>query len=443
MPSRRAIAYGAICVLSAIGYGIAAILVRSDHSRSDLTLYLSVFTLLACLWAAALAVARSAPPTHRTIFVVALVFRLLLVPAGFDAESGAFRRLLLYDDDIWRYLWEGHTWFAGVNPLQTPPEALEEYELEITDPALHAKLYADPAWGEIYDNIGYREYASPYAYTAQAVFALAHVLRPGSVVAFKLLIIAFDMGVLWLLARLCRRLGQNDFALVAYGWSPLVIKEFAGSGHLDSILVFFVMAAVCSAGKVAASGWLALSTLVKPTPLVFVPALFRRWGWAGVVAPLGVLALIAANPPGGMKAYAAEWSFNPALARLLPIHRPTEVLFPLVVVGLLAGLALSQERRRVARPPGTHGPMAFWRIPVVHADAGAVVPDLDHAVRGPDTSIVLAGVVGLDLPLLPLLSDDAREPLVRGGRVHDPARGLDLVPMGKTRRGLTSGQPLS
>lgn len=336
MPNRRALAYGAIWVLSGIAYGVAAFVVRSDHSPSDLNLYLSVFALLCCFWAAAMGLARRAPPTRRTIFLGALVFRLLLVPAGFDAESDAFRRLLLYDDDIWRYLWEGHTWFAGVNPLETPPEALEEYELEITNPALHAKLYADPAWGEIYDKIGYREYASPYAYTAQAVFAFAHVLRPGSVVAFKLLIVAFDMGVLWLLALLCRRLGQNDFALVAYGWSPLVIKEFAGSGHLDSILVFFVMAAVCSAGKVAASGWLALSALVKPTPLVFVPALFRRWGWAGVVSPLIVLALIAADPPAGMKAYAAGWSFNPALGRLLPIHRPTEVLFPLVVVAVLA-----------------------------------------------------------------------------------------------------------
>lgn len=58
------------------------------------------------------------PPTRRTVFLVALAFRLLLLPAGFDAESGAFRRLVLYDDDIWRYLWEGHTWFAGVNPLR-------------------------------------------------------------------------------------------------------------------------------------------------------------------------------------------------------------------------------------------------------------------------------------------------------------------------------------
>lgn len=332
-PRPRVFAYATICVLSAIGYGAASVFVHSDHSPDDLYLYLGLFSTLALLWAAALALANRAPPTRRLIFAAALAFRLLLLPAGFDTETGSFRRLLLYDDDIWRYLWEGHTWFAGINPLTTPPQDLEEYELEIQDPSLHQRLYPDPVWGKIYDNIGYREHASPYPYTAQAVFALSHVLRPGSVVVFKLLMLAFDMGALWLLALLCRRLASDDFPLVAYGWNPLVIKEFAGSAHLDAVLVFFVLAALCSMSKGRASGLMALAALVKPTPLLFVPALFRRWGWAGAVAPLVALGLIAIDPPGGMQAYAAEWSFNPALARLLPIHRPTEILFPLVAVG--------------------------------------------------------------------------------------------------------------
>ena len=44
-----------------------------------------------------------------------------------------------------------------------------------------------------------------------------------------------------------------------------------------------------------------------------------------------------------MKAYAAEWTFNPALARLLPLHRLPEVLFPLVAVGLVALLLYRKD----------------------------------------------------------------------------------------------------
>jgi hypothetical protein len=65
----------------------------------------------------------------------------------------------------------------------------------------------------------------------------------------KFVIVLFDVGVIGLLWLLLRLLGQNPGWIVAYGWSPLVIKEFANSGHLDSIAVFLTMASiVCVVG---------------------------------------------------------------------------------------------------------------------------------------------------------------------------------------------------
>ena len=335
-PSRRA--YWALCAASGLGYAVASLWVRSDHSRADLTLFLTIFLTLSLLWAVVLWLAVRRPPERRLIFGAAILFRLLLVPAGFDFEAGAYQRLLLYDDDIWRYLWEGHVWSAGLNPMKVAPAELDEYEVELEHPRLYEKLYAGSnwdGWGDLTDNIGYPEHASPYPWVAQGVFRAAHALRPGSVVVFKLLMLALDLGVVWLLAGICRRLGMDDFPLVAYAWCPLVIKEFAGSGHLDAVLVFLVVAAVRFA-----DGWgripLALAVLVKPTPLVLVPAFFKRLGVRGALLPLAALVLIASDPPEGMKAYAASWTFNPALGRLLPIHRATEVLLPLVAVGVVA-----------------------------------------------------------------------------------------------------------
>ena len=341
-PGRSRCAYLALCAASALGYAAASLWVRSDHSRADLTLFLTLFLTLALLWAGALWLARKGPPGRKLIFASAILFRLLLLPAGFDFEAGAFQRLLLYDDDVWRYLWEGRVWSAELNPMKVAPEQLDEYEVELEHPRLHQRLYNDPLWSDLADNVGYPEYASPYPWVAQGVFRFAHALRPGSVWVFKLLIVAFDLGAVWLLAGICRRLGTGDFPLVAYAWCPLVIKEFAGSGHLDAVLVFLVVAAlryVESWGRVP----LALAVLVKPTPLVLVPAFLKRLGWRGVILPVAALALIASDPPEGMKAYAAEWTFNPALARLLPLHRLAEVLFPLAAVGLVALLLYRKD----------------------------------------------------------------------------------------------------
>ncbi len=340
--------YPALCALSAAGYAAAVLFVRSDNSLNDFLVFLFIFSLLSLIWAVTLGLAHKSPPSKRWIFAVAVLFRLILLPAGFDSENGTYQRLILYDDDIWRYLWEGHAWSAGVNPLRVAPDALEEYELELDNPALYQRLYDSPTWGPVFDNIGYRQFASPYPYAAQAVFRLAHILRPGSVLVFKLLIVSFDLGVVWLLASICRRLGTGDFPVLAYAWNPLVIKEFAGSAHIDAVLIFFLMAALHNV-RPRSSLFVAIATLVKPTPLVFLPALYKRLGWLGILAPAGALALIAAAPPEGMKAYAAYWTFNPALPRLLPVYREVELAFLALAVAAAAFIA---DRRDDGSPQG-------------------------------------------------------------------------------------------
>ena len=143
------------------------------------------------------------------------------------------------------------------------------------------------------------------------------------------------MGNLWLLSRLCRRLNIGVLPLVAYAWNPLVIKEFAGSAHLDAVLVFLLLAAVC-AGRKTSGLWLVAAALVKPVPVAFIPALYKRFGWAVLLFPAAALALIVVDTPEGMKAYAQHWVFNPALSRLLPDSRVLQLLLPAAAVGAVA-----------------------------------------------------------------------------------------------------------
>ena len=136
--------------------------------------------------------------------------------------------------------------------------------------------------------------------------------------------------------------------MLAYAWNPLVIKEFAGSAHIDAVLIFFLMAALHNV-RPRSSLFVAIATLVKPTPLVFLPALYKRLGWLGILLPAGALALIVAAPPEGMNAYAAYWTFNPALPRLLPVCREVELAFLAFAVAAAAFIA---DRRDDGSPQG-------------------------------------------------------------------------------------------
>ena len=59
-----------------------------------------------------------------------------------------------------------------------------------------------------------------------------------------------DLLVLLPLALLARRSGASRVApaLVAWGWSPLVVLEFAGAGHFDSLGILALLAALVRQG---------------------------------------------------------------------------------------------------------------------------------------------------------------------------------------------------
>jgi len=297
--------------------------------------FIALFLLLSILWAVSL---WKFQPSLKWLIGFALLFRAILLPAGLLTPNPP--RLILYDDDVWRYLWEGHVWSAGINPMRTAPSELEEYDLQKRDPGLHARLYPTRLWSEIYDNIGYREVASPYPLTAHAIFRLAHGLRPGSLLALKLVVLAFDLGAMALLSRF------GTFALLAYAWNPLVIKEFAGSAHVDAALVFFLLAAVAHAGRWG-SVWLSIGALVKPVALLLAPAFYKREGWKAALAPVAAVALITSTPSAGLRAYAAHWTFNPALFRLLPVSREAALI---AAGAVLAGLAVYWFRKDDDKP---------------------------------------------------------------------------------------------
>src|SRR5712691_10704305 len=178
------------------------------------------------------------------IVVAAVAFRLVLLPTAPTLST-----------DLYRYLWDGRVSVAGLSPYRYPPTAPELSALR--DEAIYPRLN-HPDWRTIYPP------------GAQLLFTGMARLAPGNVVAFKLLIVALDLLALALLVSWLRTLGHSPAWALVYAWHPLVVVEFAGSGHLDAVAVAASVAALVAADR-RREGWsgalLGLGAVVKLYPL--------------------------------------------------------------------------------------------------------------------------------------------------------------------------------
>jgi hypothetical protein len=227
-----------------------------------------------------------------TVLWVALAARVALLPVT-PTLSG----------DLYRYVWEGRVVAHGLDP----------YHLSPRHPAL-APLRDDT----VYPRVNHPELATIYPPLAIGGFALVARLS-GAPWAMKLWVVVHDLAVVLALLAWMRARGAPATAVIAYAWNPLVLVEYAGSGHNDpTALVWLVLAFLWMERRPTLSA-LALATgaLVKLAPLLALPFLIRRWPWRArliAVAVLGAgLALFWAETRGadsGLTAYWRAWRNN-------------------------------------------------------------------------------------------------------------------------------------
>ena len=306
-------------------------LARFDASNGPgvYTFLLVIMTLFGLYAGGAWILSRTSdtPRVVTLILASGLLFRLILVPAGIRSdvplgqalledirgESVAYDTFLIYDQDVWRFLWEGHVWASGFNPYAHAPDS---ESLDVVISGDDAEL-----WSDIRDQVTYPELPSIYPPLAQALFRLSHATFPGSVAGFKLWLIFFEgVAVLFLYLSLRRIGGPAALGLYLFAWNPLSIKVFAGSAHFDVILLaaLAVFAHSLLLGRIyLAYAFLGLATLTK-----FVPALLllvmSPFSWIGLliysgVVVLGSLPFLADGLPelvGTGSTFANEWRFN-------------------------------------------------------------------------------------------------------------------------------------
>lgn len=155
--------------------------------------------------------------------------------------------------DIYRYIWDGAVTLEGVSPYRYSPQQVLSATPQAGIPDdldRLVRLRHDTAVETILSRVHYSELPTIYPPVSQAVFAAAVYLTPAiagvldRVVIMKATFVLFDLATLAVLVVLLRMTGKHVGWSVAYGWCPLVIKEIANTGHLDSLAVFFTVLAL-------------------------------------------------------------------------------------------------------------------------------------------------------------------------------------------------------
>jgi hypothetical protein len=281
--------------------------------------FVVLFLLASAGYAVAVGWVLRQPPAGRRallgILGAALLFRLLLLPTAPTLST-----------DLYRYLWDGRLAVAGVSPFRHPPNAPE------------VAAFRDEL---VYPHLNHVDWRTIYPPGGQLVFAALAGLRPSSVIGMKLLILAADLLTIGLLLGWLGALGRPAAWVLVYAWHPLVVVEFAGSGHLDAIVLATTVGALWAAarGRLVAAGLLVgVGALVKVYPLLLLPAIWGRRRARVLAAGLGVVAAgyalywrEGAAVLGSLGRYVAEEEFNGTLRAMLEL-----VLAPLGSAGLMA-----------------------------------------------------------------------------------------------------------
>lgn len=270
-----------------------------------------------------------------TVLAFAVAYRAVMLLAGLPSDLGVqdigraaledvtggeggpvvYEPFLLYDNDVWRYLWDGHVAAAGFDPYRLTPAAVADSD----DVEIAALLNAE-RWFEIHERVAFGRFHSVYPPLAQHLFRWVHALAPGSVLVWKTVLAAADVATCWLLACLLGRLGRPRHDVLLYAWNPLAIKEIAGSGHVDGVAVLLIVAtlwlAVTARSRWASAAW-AGAVLVKISPLVLGPLLLNRIrprAWWPAVLFLAVASWPLrdglADLVGGLAVFSERWTFN-------------------------------------------------------------------------------------------------------------------------------------
>jgi alpha-1,6-mannosyltransferase len=254
------IALIAILALEAVFAAMARLGDLSVHIPEFMALALGA-GILYCIALYALEHSRENRAVLWLVLLGGLAFRLTLFPYPPSLST-----------DIHRYRWDGHIQNAGWNPYKVAPTDPRLVPLRDPGPPDAAGWYVMPA----------PEIPTVYPPLSELVFRATWRILPDPV-GFKLPFLLADLAVAAMLAGWIRSTGGRNYQVAIYAWNPLVVVEFASSGHNDSLAIAAVVATLLIIRRFPALSTLTLTAgaLAKAFPATLLPLALFRAGWPG------------------------------------------------------------------------------------------------------------------------------------------------------------------
>ena len=182
---------------------------------------------------------------------------LIIVVFGVLFRVSMVGSIPIQEIDLYRYIWDGAVVSAGHDPYRySPKTVLEAYHAQDQIGDRHALkdlcqlIDRRPGLKGVLEIVHFGQFTSPYPPVSQSCFAAAVLVCDSQskplqyVFAMKAMLTVFDVATGISLLLLLRQLQLPLAWSIAYWWCPLVIKEISNSGHLDSIVTFFMVSAV-------------------------------------------------------------------------------------------------------------------------------------------------------------------------------------------------------
>lgn len=232
----------------------------------------------------------------------------------------------MLETDFYRYMWDGAVLANGMNPYQYAPD----HAATATGSAL-AELAKES--GEVIDRINYPHLRTVYPPLAQAIFAAAYLVKPWSLLAWRVTLAVFDAATLLLLLIVLRNLNLPYTLAAIYWWNPIVIREVFNTAHMDVLALPLVIVSVMLSTanrQIAAALALGAAAGIKIWPVVLLPIIFSRlWSHPRRIAfPAGLFVAVCflmflpihfsgLDQTSGFTAYGQGWEMNDALYMLL------------------------------------------------------------------------------------------------------------------------------
>lgn len=249
---------------------------------------------------------------------------------------GLLARLMMFatnpvlEDDWHRYLWDGASVANGVDPYKyAPAEAnsinrLGEQQAWSDDPDLHRLQELTLEDPKVYIRVNYPYFKTIYPPIAQAAFGLAHLIAPFSLNGWRGVLLGVDIISFGLILWVLGLFGRSRLWVGLYWWNPVVLLEVFNAGHMDGLLVPFLVGALGLARQERygfAVTALAGAAAVKLWPILLAPLLVRKYMFdLKRLIPLALLFCVVAfcllwpqlryvltDPDQGLVAYSEAW----------------------------------------------------------------------------------------------------------------------------------------